>query len=46
MFLHKSFNSSDSVKTWRNASLQIALIADRAYTNGPQNLVLMFSVCQ
>ena len=46
MFSDKNFNSSDFVNTWRNVSLQIALIAFWAYTNGTQNLVLMFSVCQ
>ena len=35
MFSHKKFNSSDSVNTQRNVSLQIALIAFWAYTNGP-----------
>ena len=39
MFSHKNFNSSDSVDTWRNASLKIVFIAFWAYTKWPQNLV-------
>ena len=36
MFLHKKFNSGDSVNTWRYVSLQIALMAFWAFTKKPQ----------
>ena len=35
MVFHKKINSSDPVNTLRNFSLQIALIAFRAYTKDP-----------
>ena len=36
MFSHKHFNSSDSVNTWRNVSLKIALIAFRCIQKDPK----------
>ena len=42
MFSHQNFHSSDSFNTWRNVSLQIALIAIWAYTKDQKILFKRF----
>ena len=45
MFSHINFNSSDSVNTWRNVSLQIVLITFLAYTKRPKIIVFKNTFC-